>query len=151
MTDLSDLVMERFGDRISPEPNSGCWLWTGAAQGKRNAALYAKARYDGETVTMNAVIRKLKGLTGQDMRHRCGVSLCVNPAHLTDGTRSQNMMDMSPEVRSEKSRKSNLLMTSEERSERGKKAAAARYATMTPEQRSECIRRAWVARRAGRH
>jgi hypothetical protein len=150
MSDFEAIIMDRFGDRISPEPNSGCWLWTGAAQGRRNAALYAKARYDGEIVTMNTVIRKLKGLTGQDMRHRCGVSLCVNPAHLTDGTRSQNMMDMSPEVRSEKSRKSNLLMTPEERSERGKKAAAARYAAMTPGQRSESIRKAWITRRAGR-
>ena len=24
---------ERFWEKVSPEPNSGCWLWTGADDG----------------------------------------------------------------------------------------------------------------------
>jgi hypothetical protein len=148
--DAETYIENRYSRFFVPEPNSGCWLWTGCAQGKGRAALYAKARYNGKTTTMNDVIRQLKGLTGQDMRHRCGVSLCVNPDHLIDGTRSQNMMDMDPDVRSAKSRAANAAMTFEQRSARGKKAAAARYAETTSAQRSEVLRRAWITRRGKR-
>jgi hypothetical protein len=124
MTDFGELVMDRFGDRISPEPNSGCWLWTGAASSKPKP--YGVVRQGRKNLRINIVLKQMLCLEGDVVRHRCGVSLCVNPAHLTSGTQLQNVRDMSPEQLSERSRKANAVRTPEQRSASAHKVWAAR-------------------------
>lgn len=46
--------------RIEPEPNSGCWLWTGAVQGRR-PHIYGKI-----SVTLNKGINGSKPIKGAD-------------------------------------------------------------------------------------
>ena len=92
-------VIERFLEKVSPEPNSGCWLWDGAI----NAAGYGSFMLDGKPQKAHRVAYELfKGpivpLDGADCRgtcviHSCDVPICVNPDHLRLGTHLDNMDD----------------------------------------------------------
>lgn len=71
-----------------PEPNTGCWLWTGTATGRVLQATYRKEGY---------LTRLLLGLEPGDglcACHRCDTPLCVNRDHLFVGTHTDNMRDM---------------------------------------------------------
>lgn len=76
--------------RISPEPNSGCWLWTGGA-----SAGYARLRAVPGRTTL--VYRLLWEDTygpvpqGLELDHKCRVRLCVNPEHMEPVTRRENI------------------------------------------------------------
>ena len=92
---LADL--HRFERFISPEPNSGCWLWTGAT----NPSGYGNFQYGGRRpagTTISAhrfafmVWRYFPHCV--QVLHRCDVPCCVNPDHLFAGTTTDNMRDM---------------------------------------------------------
>jgi hypothetical protein len=72
---------------------SGCWLWTGA----RFKTGYGGLRADnGRTVRAHRFSYELRRgpiPPGLDVMHACDVRLCVNPAHLSIGTRLDNMRD----------------------------------------------------------
>lgn len=82
-----------FMSRALPEPNSGCWLWTGSltkggyamfscGPDKRRAARAAYSLFCEEISE------------GLMIRHACDTPLCVNPDHLLPGTAQQNSDDM---------------------------------------------------------
>ena len=83
-------LIDRFLDSISPEPNSGCWLWTkcGTHNGygwiKRNG----KHQYAHRTSYELFVGPIPEGL---QIDHLCRVRCCVNPRHLEPVTRSENI------------------------------------------------------------
>ncbi|MGI9297058.1 MAG: HNH endonuclease signature motif containing protein [Gammaproteobacteria bacterium] len=91
MNDLFDSRLpDRFWDKISPEPNSGCWLWLGYTQPNG----YGQYRLPGKTqMAHRAAFRILVGEvpTGLDLDHLCRVRCCVNPNHLEPVTRSVNL------------------------------------------------------------
>lgn len=78
---MSELWVERFERQISPEPNTGCWLWTGAV----NNDGYGHIKMQKKTRTVSRVSFELyrgpipPGLT---VDHLCRQRSCVNPAHL---------------------------------------------------------------------
>jgi len=77
-------------NKISPEPNSGCWLYLGALQ--RNG--YARIRFNGKTVIAHRVsytIFKGEIPAGLELDHLCRVRCCVNPDHLEVVSRSINV------------------------------------------------------------
>ena len=82
-------IMDLYPDRVSPEPNTGCWLWTGhASKG------YGVAQRQNKTVHMHQFSYALKnGPAKLHVLHRCDVPCCVNPDHLEEGTHRQNMLD----------------------------------------------------------
>jgi hypothetical protein len=67
--------------RISEEPISGCWLWTGAM----NSTGYGVASVNGKrTGAHRAVYTLLRGEIGAGLTidHLCRVPSCVNPWHM---------------------------------------------------------------------
>lgn len=70
-------VLDRCMDKISPEPNTGCWLWTGSVLGDFAFIYVDKRPRSVGTILFGAVVP-----AGKVVRSRCRVKLCVNPAHL---------------------------------------------------------------------
>lgn len=75
-----------FNDFVSPEPNSGCFLWTGTTTASGHGVWKGKAahRYVCEGLTNEKPLAL----------HKCDISCCVNPQHLFPGTHKDNMIDM---------------------------------------------------------
>lgn len=82
-----------FFSRVDKRPD-GCWLWTGAL-----ARGYG-SMFDGQTARpAHRVSWELAGrvlVDGMDLDHLCRVRCCVNPDHLEQVTRSENLRRMWP-------------------------------------------------------
>lgn len=76
------MLTDALFDRIQPEPMSGCWLWTGSVvrgYGKLETRVRGRQRIAHRLVYILTVGPIPDG---HDLHHRCGVKVCVNPAHL---------------------------------------------------------------------
>lgn len=82
----------RFISRIDQSGN--CWQWTGGG-----ANGYGQMHMDGRTHSAHRLsLFFFKGIgikAGSDVMHSCDNRSCVNPNHLSYGTRRQNMLDAS--------------------------------------------------------
>jgi hypothetical protein len=87
-------MLQRFMSKFSPEPNSGCWLWTAAISFDG----YGIIGYDSHrSVGAHRVSYELfKGNIpkGLFVMHSCDNRCCVNPSHLSVGTAKANAHDM---------------------------------------------------------
>ena len=75
--------MERFMEKVMPEPNSGCWLWTGGCTG----AGYGQLSFNGKQVAAHRWFYEqfrhpIPDYPAGILDHLCRVRCCVNPAHL---------------------------------------------------------------------
>jgi hypothetical protein len=86
---LTDL--ERFMSKVSPEPNTGCWLWM-AGVDKDGYGKFATGPNGGQTHyrAHKWIIGAPKGAL---VMHSCDVPCCVNPAHLRVATQKENRED----------------------------------------------------------
>ena len=85
-------IEDRFWEKAIPEPNSGCWLWDGAA----NKNGYGNLGVGKTTVLAHRISVLLDGRNipdGMIVRHTCDFPPCVNPRHLLVGTRTDNARD----------------------------------------------------------
>lgn len=83
-------ILERFMHFVSPEPMSGCWLWTGVLTAPN---CYGRFTLNGAKRLAHHIAYELfKGNipTSLLVLHSCDVRCCVNPAHLSLGTHSDN-------------------------------------------------------------
>lgn len=81
---------EYLESKISPEPNSGCWLWDWdtATTG------YGRVRWEGQRQGAHRVIYTLvKGPIpkGLQLDHSCRLRCCVNPDHTEPVTLVENV------------------------------------------------------------
>ncbi len=86
-------IWSRFDRQYIPEPNTGCWLWTGAItrsgygsflvkEGEQwRSKLPHRLSYERYVGTINGVID-----------HKCRVRSCVNPDHLQDVSQQENIL-----------------------------------------------------------
>lgn len=89
----------RMLTRASPEPNSGCWLWTGGVTKPRRGTPYGMIRVGGRNgkgrlahrVAFELWCRRIE--PGEVIRHTCDNTYCINPAHLVAGSQADNIKD----------------------------------------------------------
>lgn len=94
-------LAEDFFSYVSPEPNSGCWLWMGHVDTKGYGRICKKymASLFGKK---HALAHRYSYLVHYGVMppqkmsvcHRCDVPSCVNSDHLFLGTQQDNAIDM---------------------------------------------------------
>lgn len=93
---LDSRLPERFWAKCTPEPNSGCWIWTAALDSIGYGSTNGPS---GRTCKAH----RLAYLTlvgpvpiGLELDHKCRTRCCVNPAHLEPVTHRENMRRSAP-------------------------------------------------------
>jgi hypothetical protein len=103
--------LEKLADRWTPEPNTGCYLWTGAiANGAghgRVSVAWKKQKLVSRLVLEEEIGPSPPGKPHalHNTRNGCVGGPCINPSHLRWGTHLENMQDIPMERRRERSRK----------------------------------------------
>ncbi len=80
-----------LADKISPEPMSGCWLWTASCFRSGYGLAWSEGKNKG---AHRVVYEHLRGPvpSGLELDHLCRVRSCVNPDHLEPVTRRENVL-----------------------------------------------------------
>ena len=82
-------AIERFWYNTMPEPNTGCWIWTG----KLDTGGYGRISPLGRSHRASFILFKGPIINGMHVLHSCDNTWCVNPDHLRLGSHHDNMRD----------------------------------------------------------
>ena len=108
-------ILELHEDKWIPEPNTGCYLWTGALGGN--------SRSLQGCVGLNRKIKRIPRIVCEETngppptpKHHaahnttkgCVGGLCVNGGHLRWATAVENAADIPPKLRSDRIRRGHL-------------------------------------------
>jgi Zinc-binding loop region of homing endonuclease len=80
---------QRFWDKVMPEANTGCWLWTAAT----NNAGRPHFKVGGKPILaykMTIELERGPCPEGKECSHLCDQKLCVNPDHVIYETHREN-------------------------------------------------------------
>jgi hypothetical protein len=104
-------VLPEFWPSVNKTPS--CWLWTGP----QNSYGYGRYKDGRDGLAHRHSWRLANGTAipdGMVVMHRCDVPLCVNPAHLTLGTHSDNRKDAISKNRHAKGEKAGHVKLTED-------------------------------------
>ena len=81
----------RFDAKWMPEPNTGCWLWTAAANGRGYGTFWSEGK---NVLSHRYAYERWVGPIpdGLQIDHLCRVRNCVNPGHLEPVTSRENTL-----------------------------------------------------------
>jgi hypothetical protein len=90
-------VEARFMEKVSIDPNSGCWLWTGALDSDGYGNFRVGSVKDGTRRVVSSYKWAYENYVGMvpeglELDHLCRVRKCCNPEHLEPVTRSVNQL-----------------------------------------------------------
>lgn len=87
-------AIERFMDKVIPEPNSGCWLWDANTHHKTGYGMFSlkNKTYQAHRVSYKFFVADFDD--NEKILHKCDNRCCVNPSHLFKGTQKDNVLDM---------------------------------------------------------
>lgn len=99
-------TIERFWKYVTPEPNSGCWLWSAFVDSSGYGAF--SVGLDWQATDKKSRIHKAHRVSyeinvgpipeGLQLDHICRVRSCVNPDHLRPVTAQQNIQYAGPYI-----------------------------------------------------
>lgn len=103
-------IEQRLIERLTYEPNSGCWLWTGNVNHKGYGQIGIGS--DGMRSTHRVAYEAWRGEIhdGMSVLHACDMPPCCNPSHLFLGTHQDNMTDRWLKGRYRKSEKKSIVI-----------------------------------------
>lgn len=82
-------LMERFWDKVNPEPMSGCWLWSGGCTPKGYGVFWGDR---GREYAYRFAYRILVAeFSEEQIDHKCSNPYCVNPDHLEPVSGRENL------------------------------------------------------------
>lgn len=106
MYQLSDKDKERFWSKVYIAGPDECWEW----QAQRISFGYGRFQLNGSAESAHRIAYDLiKGIKDPSsvIQHECDNTSCVNPAHLLEGTQSDNIQSCSDRGRHVGNRKLN--------------------------------------------
>src|SRR4051812_38920185 len=85
-------LIDRFLDSVSPEPNTGCWLWASAVErnGYGRIRIGSGQRAQAHRFAYEYFVKPIPA--GLQLDHLCRERSCVNPAHLEPVTGRVNTL-----------------------------------------------------------
>jgi hypothetical protein len=86
-------LLERLLNFVSPEPNTGCWLWTGCDNGHGYGRIGLGPAALGIALAHRALYELMRGPIpdGMTLDHLCRIRCCVNPDYLEAVTLQENI------------------------------------------------------------
>jgi len=101
---LSAAAIQAVLKQSQPEPNSGCWLWSGAVS-PSGYGWFHMPNSGGRGKSWRAHRASYSAFKGKipeglHVCHKCDVRSCVNPEHLWLGSHKDNMKDRNRKGRS---------------------------------------------------
>ena len=92
---VGQTIEQRLMEKVSPEPNSGCWLWMGALHNDGYGVIRIGTRSSGaikkaHRVSYETFIGTIPN--GLEIDHLCRVRCCINPHHLEPVTPEVNRL-----------------------------------------------------------
>lgn len=95
MSNRRSEILQRIKARVSVNPETGCWEWTGPTSGNGRGGGYPRMCLSGQTVAVHRVVyTHFNGYVPgkKQIDHKCRNRRCVNPEHLEMVTHLENQL-----------------------------------------------------------